>query len=226
MTSPEVREKNTPHRKPASIKFLLFPFGLLYRMWSLSLRIKYVPGDGCLDMQEWKGPLTIILWHNRLFVAGEWHRRFRKKRKCYGLISARNDGAWLEIFYGWIGIRAIRGSRNRRGFEATRQLIRVVKEGNDVGITPDGSRGPKYVAKSGALVVAKSSRSTVALLSFTYSWAFRLKSWDEFVVPLPFSSITAKSQLLHYDTLFKGRTIEEATQVVETSLKKLTDDPD
>ena len=89
-----------------------------------------------------------------------------EKRKCYGLISGSRDGAWLETFYGWAGIRAIRGSQNRRGSQAARDLIRLVKDGNDVGITPDGSRGPKYEAKPGALLVAKASRSPVALAFF------------------------------------------------------------
>ena len=61
-------------------------------------------------------------------------------------------------FYGWAGIRAVRGSRNKRGTQAIRDLAKVLADGNDVGVTPDGSRGPVYGAKSGALALAKIAR--------------------------------------------------------------------
>ena len=60
----------------------------------------------------------------------------------------------MEAFYSWARIRAVRGARNRRGTQAIRDLVKVVREGNDVGFTPDGSRGPRYQAKSGAVAVA------------------------------------------------------------------------
>ena len=69
----------------------------------------------------------IALWHNQIFLAGEWHRRFRNNRKCYGLISASRDGAWLEKFYGWSGIKAVRGSRNNKGPEAIRLLAKKLR---------------------------------------------------------------------------------------------------
>ena len=112
-------------------------------------------------------------------------RRFRKKRKCYGLISGSRDGAWLETFYGWAGIRAIRGSKIAEVPRRPENLFVWSRVVTILGITPDGSRGPKYQAKSGALLIARASRSPVVLLSFSYGWAIRLKSWDQFVIPYP-----------------------------------------
>ncbi|MGA1101504.1 MAG: hypothetical protein ACO3VB_07020, partial [Opitutales bacterium] len=88
----------------------------------------------------------------------------------------------------------------------------------------DGSRGPKYQAKSGALLIAKASRSPVALLSFSYSNAIRLKSWDEFVIPLPFSRVEVQTRILPNAELFKDRDLEQATQRVEKLLSEMTDD--
>lgn len=224
MNLPPGREKNIPHHQSSRLKAILFPLGLFYRCWTWTLRITYRDEDGGAEMKDMPQPLTIILWHNRLFMAGEWHRRFRKKRRCYGLISGSRDGAWLETFYGWAGIRAIRGSQNRRSFQATRELIRMVKDGHDAGITPDGSRGPKYQAKPGALFIARASRSSVALLSFSYSWAIRLNSWDQFVIPLPFSKIRARTKILSYDEVFKEQDLEQATHRVEQDLMKITHD--
>ncbi len=224
MNSPRGKRQDSPHHQSFGLKTFLSPLGILYRLWTLSIRLSYKDEDGRAEIRNLSEPATIILWHNRLFLAGEWHQRFRKKRKCYGLISGSRDGAWLETFYGWAGIRAIRGSRNRRGSQATRELIRLVKDGNDAGITPDGSRGPKYQAKSGALLIARASRSPVMLLSFSYSWAIRLKSWDQFVIPLPFSKIQVRTVLLPHEELFRERDLEEATKRVEHLLASITHD--
>ena len=224
MNSPRGKRQDSPHHQSFGLKTFLSPLGILYRLWTLSIRLSYKDEDGRAEIRNLSEPATIILWHNRLFLAGEWHQRFRKKRKCYGLISGSRDGAWLETFYGWAGIRAIRGSRNRRGSQATRELIRLVKDGNDAGITPDGSRGPKYQAKSGALLIARASRSPVVLLSFSYSWAIRLKSWDQFVIPLPFSKIQVRTLLLPHEELFRERDLEEATKRVEHLLASMTHD--
>ena len=105
-----------------------------------------------------------------------------------------------------------------------RDLVKVLKTGHDVGITPDGSRGPCYEAKPGALVVAKLAKIPVLLLSFEYSAYIRLQSWDRFVVPYPFSSVRVTTRMLHHDELFAERNLEEATQFLESELNRLTID--
>lgn len=218
------RDKDAPHLQSLGFKLFLSPLGLLYRLWTRTIRLSYTDEDGRAEILDTDEPITITLWHNRLFLAGEWHLRFRKRRTCFGLISGSRDGAWLETFYGWAGIKAIRGSRNRRGSQATRELIRVVKNGYDAGVTPDGSRGPKYQAKSGALLISKVTRSPVLLLSFAYHRAIRLKSWDQFMIPLPFSKVDVKTRLLPYSELFKDRNLEQATEEVQRALNAMTND--
>lgn len=75
-------------------------------------------------------------------------------------------------------------------------MVNVIKDGNDLAITPDGSKGPCYTFKPGALLVAKITKSPVLLVSFEYSNAWQLKSWDKFYIPYPFSKIT-----IHCDRL-------------------------
>ena len=224
MSLPIRRVVDAPHIQSFGFKLLLAPLGILYRFWTMTIRLSYSDKQERDRICQTNEAVTIILWHNRLFLAGEWHKRFRKKRTCYGLISGSRDGAWLETFYGWAGIRAIRGSRNRRGSQATRELIRAVKNGNDAGVTPDGSRGPKYQAKTGAIFVARASKSPIVLLSFTYSWCIRLKSWDQFVIPLPFSKVEVKTRLLTYEELFADNNNDKVTRIVESSLLEITHD--
>ena len=224
MSLPGRGADHAPFQQSFLIRLLLFPLGIVYRLWTASIRIKFPDKNGRSVLKSENGSAIFILWHNRLFLAGEWHRRFRKKHVCYGLISGSRDGAWLETFYGWAGIQAIRGSQNRRGTQAARDLIRVLKDGHDVGITPDGSRGPKYEAKPGALLVAKASGSPVALLSFSYSRAIRLKSWDQFVIPWPFSIVRAQTRILSQEELFAGRDLKQATLYMQQKLMEMTED--
>ena len=213
-----------PFRQSFLIRLLLSPLGIIYRLWTFSIRLDYKEQNGRSDLNKETQPMVIFLWHNRLFLAGEWHHRFRKQRQCFGLISASRDGAWLETFYGWAGIRPIRGSQNRRGSQAVRELVKVVKSGNDVGITPDGSRGPMYDAKTGAIALARITKKPILLLSFEYSKCFRFNSWDKFVVPYPFSKVIVHTRVLSREKLFDAGTDLDATTLARESLMELTID--
>lgn len=224
MTAKRSGDLFKPFEQSFLIKALLFPLGLIYRLWALSVRFEYAEEDGFQEISESNTPLVFFLWHNRLFLAGEWHRRFRRKRTCYGLISASRDGAWLETFYGWAGILPIRGSQNRRSSQSVRELIRVVRKGNDVGITPDGSRGPIYEAKPGAILLARITKSPICLLSFKYSGHWALRSWDRFVIPFPFSRVKVYTHILSSEVLFKEGCDDKAKEIAQSGLMKITQD--
>lgn len=218
------RQGTVPFRQGILLKILLSPLGILYRIWTFSIRFKYEKSAGASELKGHEGPLVIFLWHNRLFLAGEWHRRFRRQNSCYGLISASRDGAWLETFYGWANIQPIRGSQNRRGSQALRELVKVVREGNDVGITPDGSRGPKYEAKAGAVALARITKMPVLLLSFEYSKFFSLNSWDNFIVPFPFSKVVVRTRILSKTELHREGNDQAATDFATGQLLEITYD--
>ena len=203
-------------------RFILFPFGLFYRLWVRTIRFKFSDSTSQQEIEKNAHPVIITLWHNRLFLAGEWQRRYRKKRKCFGLISGSRDGAWLEAFYRWSGIYSVRGSSNRGGSKAIRDLVKKLKSGNDIGITPDGSRGPSYVAKPGGILVAKLSKVPLLLVTFEYGHHFKLNSWDRFVIPLPFSSVFVRTQVLSAGDLLNNCSYEEAADVLSKKLMKLT----
>ncbi len=141
------------------------------------------------ELRRTDGPKIFVLWHNRLFIAGHLARVYRSGRPLHALISTSNDGAWLTAFFETMGLRAVRGSSSRGGREAVTELVQVLRERNDAGITPDGPRGPVYRAKPGALVVARRSGASLIVLGVGYESAWRLKSWDGFWLPRPFSRV-------------------------------------
>ena len=144
-------------------RLLLWPFGLLLKLWGRSLRFDASPDDVRAYMKK-DVPVAIVLWHNRLFLAAEIVRRYRQGRPAYALVSASQDGAWLTAFFSLAGMRTVRGSSSRLGREAATALVEVLKAGYDVGITPDGPRGPLYALKPGSIIVARRTRAPLLLV--------------------------------------------------------------
>jgi len=174
---------------------VLWVLALVLRIWGRTLRFEIDPST-YERLKKFNEPTAIVLWHNRLFVSAELFRRYRSHRRLYGLVSASRDGAWLAAFYRLIGIQPVRGSSSKFGREAARQLIDVMREGHDVGITPDGPRGPMYVVEPGVLVVTRRNAAPMLLLGAQFTRAWRLRSWDRFYVPWPFSRVILRSDLL------------------------------
>ena len=170
---------------------LLWPLAAGMRLWSRTLRVE-LDEDSRRRLEEATGPIILVFWHNRLFVAAELYRRFRRDRTTYCLISASRDGAWLADFMALNGLRAVRGSSSRRGREAMRELESRLREGCDIGITPDGPRGPVYSFKAGAPMLAARTGARVLLFNVAFSSAWRLRSWDRFFLPKPFSRLTVR----------------------------------
>lgn len=174
---------------------LLWLAAALLRTWARTLRLE--TDATTLRHLTWsEGPAAIVLWHNRLFLSPEFFRRYRTRRRVYGLVSASKDGAWLAAFYRMIGIHPVRGSSSNLGREAARVLIERLREGHDIGITPDGPRGPMYAVEPGVLVVTRRLHAPLVLLGAEFTRAWRLRSWDRFYVPLPFSRVILRAELL------------------------------
>ena len=68
-------------------------------------------------------------------------------------------------------------------------MRRAVDEGTDVFVTPDGPRGPRYRVNPGIVLLAQKTGAPVMPVRVTYSRCLRLKSWDRFMIPLPFARV-------------------------------------
>lgn len=199
---------------------LLWPFGLLLKAWGRSLRFEASPDDVRAYMKN-DAPVAIVLWHNRLFLAAEIVRRYRQGRPAYALVSASKDGAWLTAFFSLAGMRTVRGSSSRLGREAATALVDVLKAGFDVGITPDGPRGPIYELKPGSIIVARRTKAPMLLVGAEFESAWQLKSWDRFVIPKPFSRVRMRCEIVGSEQLTDR---DGAAKQVEARLRELNPD--
>ena len=163
---------------------------VLLRLLAMTLRIRVEDPEhlrNCLADR----PLIFVFWHNRLLLIPVVWNRFlgRNRPRGAGMISLSRDGESIARILNYFGLDAIRGSANRKGSSALRECARLLKAGRDVGITPDGSRGPLYVIKPGLVLLAQLTGNAILPISFEYSRAWRLGSWDRFFIPKPFSTV-------------------------------------
>jgi lysophospholipid acyltransferase (LPLAT)-like uncharacterized protein len=198
-------------------RLLMWPLALLARAWNCSLRLE-ASEEYRQAMAQSDRPMVFLLWHNRLFVVAEIYRRFRGGRATYGLVSASRDGAWLAAFFSLMNMKAVRGSSSRGGREAMSAMVDVLRAGHAIGITPDGPRGPRYDFKDGGLVVARRAGARVLLLGMEFSSAWRLKSWDGFYLPKPFSRVRLRCAWVPDELLIER---EKASAELRTQLLAL-----
>lgn len=136
-------------------------------------------------------PRAVIwaFWHNRLFIFPYLFERIVRTRRGAALTSASKDGEIVAAVIERFGVQPIRGSSSRRGFPAWREMKRALDAGFDIGITPDGPRGPRHHVNPGVLLLAQRTGAPIMPARIRYSSCWRLKSWDGFMIPKPFSRV-------------------------------------
>ena len=140
----------------------------------------------CILHSEVRPPVIWTFWHNRMFLMPYVHQLWLPHVHGCILSSPSGDGQVIADVCAEFGFKPVRGSSSRQGMSALITLAEMMKQGYDVGITPDGPRGPRRVAAAGVAQLA--AVSGVALLPCAAQTSRRriMRSWDRMVIPLPF----------------------------------------
>ena len=160
----------------------------LLQIWARTLRYEIDDRAGVIGKPVNENYIG-ALWHNRLLIFPFVLRRFFSNRGGAALISASRDGELLADAIKRFDFDVVRGSSSRLGARAILQLTDVLALGRDVVITPDGPRGPAYELGPGIIFLAQKSGAPVVPVNMEYSSYWRLKSWDRFILPRPFSKV-------------------------------------
>jgi len=129
-------------------------------------------------------PFILAFWHGRMLMMPYC---WRSGKKIHMLISQHRDGLIISRIVNYFGINTIPGSTHKGGSVALRTLLKALKAGEYVGITPDGPQGPGLTASEGIVQVARLSGVPVIPCTFSTKWRHLLSTWDRFLVALPFS---------------------------------------
>ena len=177
-------------RGSAGGRFLGRLCGYLTKVVGWTLRVRIVNANGeALSVIDEDGPRIFAVWHNSVFIQAHATGGMGLTRKTAVLISASRDGSAVTAFGAVFGYSAVRGSSSRRARAALIAALRTLKAGMNIGITPDGPRGPRYVLQPGVIKLAQLSGVKIIPLRLQCSREWRLNSWDRFRIPVPFSKV-------------------------------------
>lgn len=130
-------------------------------------------------------PVILALWHGQMLVPLWAHRG----QGVAILISEHRDGEIIARIGEALGHRTVRGSTSRGAGRALVGLTRALTEGRDIAVTPDGPRGPAETFAPGALIAAQRANAPIVAIGVHAPRAWRLRSWDRFIIPKPFSRV-------------------------------------
>lgn len=163
-----------------------FAAGLI-RLLGATLRYRDVNAPGVPVGIEIPGPVVFAFWHRTLLVCAH---RFRNKGIAI-LISASFDGELIARTVEYLGFYPVRGSSSRGGASGLRNMAEAYKAGHRTAFTADGPRGPNMVAKAGPVQLAELTGATwIGTYYALPDRVWELKSWDRFMIPKPFSTVT------------------------------------
>jgi lysophospholipid acyltransferase (LPLAT)-like uncharacterized protein len=156
-----------------------------------TLRLRIEDRSGVLN-EDAGSPVIVCFWHNRILgITFAFDRIYPKKRAGVTVLtSPSKDGEILAQLVGAFGMQAVRGSSSRRGSRALLELVRLIRSGRDIAITPDGPRGPRYALGPGIILLAQTTGARIVPAHASFSRCLRMKTWDGFIIPLPFSKVS------------------------------------
>lgn len=159
----------------------------------------FINHEVILEAAKNKKPLLISFWHNRLMMIPFITQKPKKLYRGYNfmtLASRHGDGQFVGKVMEKFGLISILGSskdgrKSSRGidFSSMRKILDGLKKGYSLGITPDGPRGPNQKINGEIVNIARISGAGIIATSYSSSNFKTLRTWDNFKVPLPFSTL-------------------------------------
>ena len=135
-------------------------------------------------------PIIVACWHGDLFYLPYLYLQLRHKPNAKVVISEHFDGQIIAKITSFFKIGTLHGSTTRGGAKVLINAIHTLKSGMDIGITPDGPKGPRHeIVAEGIVVMAQKANAKVITLSCVPKSYWQFKSWDRFTIPKPFTTL-------------------------------------
>lgn len=162
--------------------------GLVAWVWLRTLRVRVQLDDELLAVGG--KPWVLSFWHGTQWPLLAWKRR----KRTVVLVSLSADGVMQARALAVQGLQVVRGSSSRGGARGLAGIVRAMKrQGVDAAFAVDGPRGPRRVAKEGALLAARASSGVLVPMGAAAPHGLTLtRAWDRFVVAWPFSRVAVK----------------------------------
>jgi lysophospholipid acyltransferase (LPLAT)-like uncharacterized protein len=203
-----------------------FMAGLVHGLaWGLRLlfsTLRSIDVQQHFEQYAWQGgtPILLAFWHGRmLYFLHRYHRQ-----RFTMLISRSKDGEFVGQVLQRFGVHVTRGSSHRGGAQALRDMVRQIHRGYHAGITPDGPRGPRYIVQPGIVAVARMTGAVILPVTYSARWKKVFRTWDAFLVPLPFSRVVVVyGEPISVPAGASPTVVQAKRREVETSLRHITE---
>lgn len=149
---------------------------------------KYKSAGAPLVLPSFHTPAIYAFWHEYILPLTV----LLKDRHLSAIVSRHKDGRRIAAILRAWNYAIIHGSSKRRGMTAIRESIRHLKQGKSLLITVDGPRGPRRVVKKGVAQISLLSKAPIIPIQFFPRNLWRLRSWDRFAIPKPFTEIDVR----------------------------------
>src|SRR5262245_46643273 len=192
---------------------------ILLRLLRGTLRIDTV-GAEALRARWARGERAIVsFWHNRLLMLP----LIADGQPMCIMVSQHRDGEIATNLLGAWGVSTVRGSATRGAVGGFLRLVDAYRRGSNLAVIPDGPRGPRYVAKPGAVYLAKAVGSPIYPIAYAANRAARLRSWDGLIIPLPFARVLIQfGEPLELPADASDELVEDCRAELERRLNALT----
>jgi len=174
-------------RRPRVQAFIAWAAASYLRFVAVSTRWQ-IEGEAELSAFCSGPPCIVAFWHETLPAMPVFWLRAKSRRPAVVLASRHRDGQLIGLGVRYFGIGLAAGSSSRGGAAGLRALVAALRGGADVGLTPDGPRGPRRQAAPGVAMLAAISGAKILPCAAATRFAIRFNSWDRMRFPLPFGS--------------------------------------
>ncbi len=193
------------------------------RVLGTTVRRAYRNQDALARARALGGPYVMAFWHARLALM----RHGYPDRRIVVLHSRHRDSRLLGQVMQRFGIEQAWGSTTEGGAAGLRDVLRRMREGQDVGIAPDGPRGPRRRVQPGVIALARLAGAPIVPLAYSARPARRLRSWDRTLLPLPFG----RAVFVYGDPIVVPRDADEEARErirreLEQAIDRVTDESD
>jgi len=168
-------------------------------------------------------PIMYVVWHGTMLLPIFAHRN----EQIVAMVSEHADGEIIAQTILRLGYKTVRGSSTRGGTNAYRGMLKLLKQGHNCTILPDGPTGPRHVFKKGAMLLAQRSESIIQPLTFSSKKPISLKTWDKFTLWYPFTRIClAYGKPMKLPRKMDPKTLESYRVEIENRMNALQKEAD
>ncbi len=185
-----------------------------------TLRMTISYEEGAVESPDHIYPGIFAFWHCCVLPAAWLFRR----RRIAVMTSRSLDGEFIARVIRRFGFVPVRGSSTRGGQRALLEMGRMLADSQAVAFTIDGPRGPRFVAKKGPVLLARTSGAPITAFYVAVQQAWVLNTWDKLLIPKPFSRIlvcVARKIFVPHDA--DDAAMERYHAEMQAALERVTD---